>query len=163
MQAEAEIACPVSSTTVLHQARRANLGIIYMLWSALDPTDLPPPTFPPPASPFVPAELTQGPSSQNSDCQTAGGEFSEAGKGVAKPRFDQSISVMERYEVSEIRRLLCWANYNMTEALQVCELCSARESHEQAGSRHGTILSMFKPSFLACGPPSSGVRRTCFT
>lgn len=38
---------------------------------------------------------------------------------MARPRFDESISVMERFMVSEIRRFLRWTNYNMTDALQV--------------------------------------------
>lgn len=51
------------------------------------------------------------------DGRSSGG----AGAAVPRRRFDQSISVMERYMVSEIRRFLCWANYNMTDALQVLE------------------------------------------
>lgn len=57
---------------------------------------------------------------------TEGGEGSASGGGtgagggvVARSRFDMSISEMERYEVSDIRRFLRWANYNMTDALQV--------------------------------------------
>ena len=55
--------------------------------------------------------------------ETEGGEGSANGGGgggvVARSRFDMSISEMERYEVSDIRRFLRWANYNMTDALQV--------------------------------------------
>lgn len=38
---------------------------------------------------------------------------------MVRPRFDESISVMETFMVSEIRQFLRWANYNMTDALQV--------------------------------------------
>lgn len=38
---------------------------------------------------------------------------------MMRARFDHSISVMDRYETSEIRLFLRWANYNMTDALQV--------------------------------------------
>lgn len=41
------------------------------------------------------------------------------GGGVGRPRFDNAISVMENFEVSEIKRFLRWANYCMTDALQV--------------------------------------------
>ncbi|CBJ31041.1 dynein heavy chain [Ectocarpus siliculosus] len=40
------------------------------------------------------------------------------GNALSRPRFDSSISVMENFEVSEIRSLLRWANYCMTDALQ---------------------------------------------
>lgn len=56
---------------------------------------------------------------------TEGGEGTGSGGGGggngagARSRFDMSISEMERYEVSDIRRFLRWANYNMTYALQV--------------------------------------------
>ncbi len=41
------------------------------------------------------------------------------GVGMARPRYDNAISVMENFEGSEIRKFLRWANYCMTDALQV--------------------------------------------
>ncbi|CAM9640348.1 unnamed protein product, partial [Ectocarpus fasciculatus] len=69
--------------------------------------------------------LDQGATSPKAGGGRGGGGGDGAGGGSgcgnalqSRPRFDSSISVMENFEVSEIRRFLRWANYCMTDALQ---------------------------------------------
>lgn len=86
-----------------------------------------------------------------------GSEGAEGGEGtggsggaaVARSRFDMSISEMERYEVSDIRRFLRWANYNMTDALQVnktskCRrFCRTQWSYERSPCEYISCCFLF--------------------
>jgi len=74
----------------------------------------------------------QGALSPRGGGRTAGGvgdgSGGVGGVGMARPRFDNAISVMENFEGSEIRKFLRWANYCMTDALQVT-FGSSRRNH----------------------------------
>lgn len=74
----------------------------------------------------------QGASSPKGAGRNAGGGGNgggcAGGGGVGRPRFDNAISVMENFEASEIRRLLRWANYCMTDALQARKTIFGRSS-----------------------------------
>lgn len=67
------------------------------------------------------------------------------GAVAARPRFDPSISLMEHYQASEIRRLLEWANYNMIDALKV------RGGFGEFSSVHTSMYFFFLLAFFLAG------------